>query len=100
MNPRYAEAYLNKGNVLGELKKFDDSILAYKRVLAINPNIHDAHLGLGNVFRALKHYDEAFAAYDKALHSNLIWLRAWLGRAMPFWSLTATTKPLLLMKKR
>jgi protein O-GlcNAc transferase len=87
INPRYAEAFLNKGNVLGKLKRYDDSILAYKQALAINPNIPDAHLGCGNVFRNLKRYDEAFSAYDKTLALKPDLEGALLGRGNAFYDL-------------
>ena len=67
LQPDLEGAWLGRGNVFFELKRYDEAFAAYDKALALKPDFDDAWLGRGNVFCALRCYDEAFAAYDKAL---------------------------------
>ena len=49
------------------LKRYEEALAAYAKVLSIKPDLAGAWLGRGNVYSELKRYDEAYAAYDKAL---------------------------------
>ena len=60
-------AWLDRGNVFFDLKRYDEAFAAYDKALSLKPDLEGAWLGRGNVFFELKRYDEAFAAYDKAL---------------------------------
>ena len=67
LKPDLDDAWLGRGNVFTELKRYDEAFAAYDKALALKPDLAEAWLGRGNVFSELKRYDEAFAAYDKAL---------------------------------
>ena len=64
IQPQYAPAYLNKGNLYGALKRYDEAFAAYDKALGIEPRFPDVWLGRGNISRALKRNDEALASYD------------------------------------
>ena len=77
-------AWLGRGNVFTELKRYEVAFAAYDKALALKPDLAGAWLGRGNVFAALKRYDEALAAYDKALALKPDLAKSWLGRGNVF----------------
>ncbi len=66
-NRTWQNAWLGRGNVYTELKRYDEAFAAYDAALALKADLESAWLGRGNVYTELKRYDEAFAAYDEAL---------------------------------
>jgi predicted O-linked N-acetylglucosamine transferase (SPINDLY family) len=75
-----AEAWLGRGNVCTELRRYDEAFAAYDKALTLKPDLASAWLGRGNVDAILKRYDEALASYDKALALKPDLENAWLGR--------------------
>jgi len=77
LNPQSAEAQANRGNVLRELKRFDEALTSYGHALALRPEYPNALNGRGIVLAALGRFEEAVASYDKALdfHSDFIMAR-------------------------
>jgi len=67
LNPGFAEAYSNKGNVLQELKHFDLAVESYDKALALRPDYADAHYNRGNALQELKQTPAARDAYIEAL---------------------------------
>ena len=49
-SPILAEAWLGRGNVFSELKRYDEAFAAYDKALALKPDLAEAWLGRGNVF--------------------------------------------------
>ena len=43
INPNYADAYSNRGNVLKDLNRLDEALVSYDAALKINPNHADAY---------------------------------------------------------
>ena len=80
-------AWLGRGNVFYDLKRYDEAFAAYDKALALKPDLAEAWLGRGNVFYDLKRYDEASTAYDKALALKADLAEAWLGRGNVFYDL-------------
>ena len=66
IHPRYAESYLNLGDVFRELRWWDSAVDAYKEALRLKPNDADANNGLGDAYEGLGRPDEATAAYRRA----------------------------------
>ena len=87
LQPQFADAHLNKGNLFAKVKRYDDALSTYDRALALKPGLADAWLGRGNVLRNRNRYDEAFVAYDRALTLNPNLDNAWLGRGNLFFEL-------------
>jgi len=67
LNPEYAEAHNNLGNVFMELGRIDDALDSYRKSLAINPDYVMALSNLGNAFQKLGRLDDAIASCQKAL---------------------------------
>jgi tetratricopeptide (TPR) repeat protein len=70
LNPNYAEAHNNLGNVLKDKGQLDDAIMAWHQAIALNPNLPDAHGNLGAALKDKGHLDEAIAAYRRAIALN------------------------------
>lgn len=81
LNPGDPDAWLVRGNVLGELARYEEAATAFGTALSFNPNLLHALLGLGIVCGKLNRVEEALAAFDRALALNPGLARAWLGRA-------------------
>ena len=80
INPDFAEAHNNLGNVLKDLKRLDEATASYRRALEIKPDYPEAYNNLGNVLRERELLDSAVANFRRALeirpnfteaHSNL-----------------------------
>ena len=67
LKPKSAIAYSNKGNVLQELKRYEDALICYEKALSLQPTNHEALSNKGNALQALKRYEDAIIYYDKAL---------------------------------
>jgi len=66
LDPGDVEAWYNRGVVLGELERFQDSIESYDRILALEPNV-DALVNRADALLKLKRANEALASCDEAL---------------------------------
>lgn len=60
-------AYLNRGNALKELKRFDDALGCYNKAIALKPDFVDANSNRSMVLYRLKRLDEALAGYDRTI---------------------------------
>src|SRR5581483_5018112 len=85
LQPDYAGAYYNRGNVLYAKGRIDKAIPDFQKALQFQPSHADAHTGLGNALlrkgdlkNALEHYKEAIALAPNDPHSrnNLAWVLA------------------------
>jgi len=85
LQPDYAEAYYNRGNVLYAKGRIDEAMADFEKTLQIQPNDADAHTGLGNALLRKGALKEAMAQYSQAAalapedphsRSNLAWLLA------------------------
>ena len=65
--PDNAVAWIDRGNVLSQLKLPQDAIASYNQAIKIQPNSHLAWVGKGNALFTLGKYQEALAAFEKAL---------------------------------
>ncbi|MDE1818728.1 MAG: tetratricopeptide repeat protein [Thaumarchaeota archaeon] len=64
--PRYANAWLKKGDALDHLKRHADALYCYGKVLQINPESVDAWTLQGICLSDLKKYEEALESFDEA----------------------------------
>lgn len=67
INPNYADAYYNLGNLFNELKQFKEAEAPYRQALRIKPDYAEAYNNLGVILNEIKRFPEARAAYRKAL---------------------------------
>ena len=81
LDPRYAEAHLNKAILCSQVRRYGDTAAAYGKALALRPNLVDAWLGHGDACFALQRFDDALSSYDKAIALKctacrcLVWAR-------------------------
>jgi len=85
LQPNYADAYYNRGDVLFAKGRIDEAIADWEKTLQIQPTDADAHTGLGNALLQKGSLREAIAHYEKALalapqdphsRSNMAWVLA------------------------
>src|SRR5262249_23355093 len=84
MAPDFADAWLNRGNLLNTINRDEDALGAFDRALTLRPDLAEAWLGRGNVFFFLKRYQDAIFAYEKALAIKPDLIEAQLGRGNVF----------------
>jgi len=65
-----AEAYLNLGATLAELRQLDAAIDACRHATELRPDLAEAHLNLGAALAERDAPDAALAAYERALELN------------------------------
>jgi tetratricopeptide (TPR) repeat protein len=61
---------MNKGNVLFNMKRFDESLACYDKVLSLNADSDEGWTNKANALRLLNRAEEAVKCYDRALQIN------------------------------
>jgi predicted O-linked N-acetylglucosamine transferase (SPINDLY family) len=84
MNPNFSTAFTNKGNVLHELKRFDEALQSHEEALRIKPNYAEAHNNKGNALKELKRYSEALHSYKEALRIKPDYAAAFSNKGVVF----------------
>jgi predicted O-linked N-acetylglucosamine transferase (SPINDLY family) len=83
INPGDAMTHSNYGNVLRELKRYDEALASYQRALRINPDYAEGYCNRGNLLlHDLKRYDEALTCYERALRIKPDHAAAWYNTAL------------------
>ena len=67
--PDYTDAIYNRGNALHDLKRFDEALACYDRLLLLRPNDGNTFNNRGKMLKELNRYDEALACSARALAS-------------------------------
>ena len=70
INPNFAQARNNLGNVYYNQSKLEEAVVEYQRAIAINPNYAKAHYNLGVVYHQEGKLEEAIVQYQQAIASN------------------------------
>ncbi|SKB80291.1 tetratricopeptide repeat protein [Macellibacteroides fermentans] len=77
LNPKYADAYYNRGLALLRIKDknraisdFDEAIKFYKQQLLLYPKITEIYVWIGNAYYYKELYDDALENYSKAINSK------------------------------
>ena len=65
--PRLPDAHFQRGRVLAELRRFEKSNTAYRRVLELNPDYQGALYNLGNNAYRQQEYQKAVRLYRRGL---------------------------------
>lgn len=65
--PQAAEAHYNRGNLLGQMERYDEERAAYRQAIALKPNFVRAYVNLGVALRDLHRFDEALQQFKKAV---------------------------------
>ena len=87
IKPDLENAWLGRGDILADLKRYDEALAAYQRALAIRPDLEGAWVGRGNVFTQTGRYDEGLAAFERALSIKPDLEGGLLGRGNVLWNL-------------
>ena len=72
--------FLDKGDKLSELGKYEDAIGCYDLALAINPNDCKIWNNRGIALAKLHRYREAAASFNRAVEIDLGYHEAWYNR--------------------
>jgi tetratricopeptide (TPR) repeat protein len=62
------EEWLNEGDALCGLKRYEEALAAYDQAIRLDPNDALTYRRKGNALYGLKRYEEALAAYEQAIH--------------------------------
>ena len=81
-DPDFADAHLNRANVLKAMGQPQDALTALDRVVALEAAYAEAWSNRGNLLKDMGQLDEALASYDRALaldpaHPDASWNKAW-----------------------
>ncbi len=82
LNPKYADAYNNRGNAKNDLGKHQEAIADFDTALELNPQHHLAYYNRGNAKRALGKHQEAIVDFDTALELNPKYADAYNNRGV------------------
>jgi tetratricopeptide (TPR) repeat protein len=82
INPRFADAYNNRGLARADKGNYDRSIADYNSALEINPRYALAYYNRGGVWVDKGDYDSAIADFNKALEINPRFAEAYSGRGV------------------
>ncbi|WP_114689172.1 tetratricopeptide repeat protein [Polynucleobacter necessarius] len=67
LQPNYAEADNNIGNLHQDLNRYEDAVKSYDRAIALQPNYAEAYGNAGNALKKFNLLELALAAYEKAM---------------------------------
>ena len=70
INPGHAGAHNNLGNLLYNLKRFEEAEKEYREAIRINPSDARVHYNFGNLLKNLKRFEEAEKEYREAIRIN------------------------------
>ena len=79
-----AQAWCNKGHDLKNMKRYEEAIAAYDRVIQLDPKAAHAWCFKGDVLANLKRYEEAIASYDHGIQLDPENKYLWLGKGKTF----------------
>jgi len=71
--PFVPEAHNNRGNVLNDLKRYDEALVNFDRAIALNPNYAQANVNMGLLLLLLGNYADGCHCMNgdgKLLHIN------------------------------
>jgi eukaryotic-like serine/threonine-protein kinase len=81
IRPKWAQAYLSRGDAYKHLEQYDNAIKDYSQVIQINPKSSRASVERGECYVRLKKDNAAFDDFNQALSLNPASSLALMGRA-------------------
>ena len=67
LNPRYANAYLYRGNAYEAIEEYDQALEDYNKACQLNPMDLFAFKNRGGLYKTLKLYDKALKDFERAI---------------------------------
>ena len=92
LNPKYAEAYNNRGVAYTMLKQHGSAIEACNRAMELNPEYAEAYNNRGNAYAGLNQHGRAIADYDRAVELNPEYAEAYGNRGITYTSIAKYDK--------
>ncbi len=86
-------------NTSMQLQRYDDAIIAYKRLLEVDPSKHDAVFGLGNACFLAKRFEEAAPIFERLTEIAPNDVRVWNNLGETYCSLGNPSKALEIFTK-
>ena len=80
LNPKYAQAYYNRGYAKSKLKQYAEAITDYDVAIRLDPKDANAHYNRGYAKDELKQYKGAITDYDEAIRLDPNYARAYYNR--------------------
>jgi tetratricopeptide (TPR) repeat protein len=74
----------NKGDILFDQGKYNESMQAYDKAIELNPRYSEAWNGKGKILFEQGKYNESMQAYDKAIELNPRYSEAWNSKGEVF----------------
>ena len=65
--PDNVSAHMNRGTALQELKRFEDALQSFDRVIRLKPDFAEAYSNKGKVLQKLERREEALQSYDRVI---------------------------------
>ena len=92
--PRYANAWIKKGDALSNLKKYADALYCFDKSLQINSESSDAWTLKGICLSDLRRYEEAIDSFDEAILLDPMSASTWNFKGVCFFILEKFVKSL------
>lgn len=83
-NPRFAEAYNNRGNAYRDMKEYAKAMQDYNMAISIAPNFEKTYSNRGNIYFDQRNYLMAIRDYNKAISLNASYSLAYLNRGLAY----------------
>jgi hypothetical protein len=97
--PGAARIYYNRGSAELAAKQWNEAIVDYQRVKAINPKLEQAYNGIGVAYSKLGKYQEAVDEFDRAISLKPAYADAYYGKGMALKRLRSNKEALIYIKK-
>ncbi|MCC6476943.1 tetratricopeptide repeat protein [bacterium] len=81
VKPDYAEAWVNKGVMLGELGRSEEALKAYDKAIGLKPDYARAWLNKGVALGELGRSEEALKTSEEAIRLKPDYAEAWVNKA-------------------
>jgi hypothetical protein len=90
-NPKFAEAYNNRGNAYRDLKQLQKAFADYNQAIRLKPNYVQAYNNRGNIYYDLQKYKLAVNDYNKSISLKPDFRLAYLNRGLAYHKLKSRT---------
>ena len=80
LNPRYVEAYINRGIAKNNMGRHADAIADHDEAVRLKPNLAEAYTNRGNVKSEMGRHADAIADYDEAIRLKPDYAGAYTSR--------------------
>jgi len=67
LQPRYADAFYNRGNVYKTLERYDEALSDYQSTIQLNPSNFRPYFSRGNIYRELGEFTKAISDYTQSI---------------------------------